>query len=495
LLSPGARDLPALVPTAPGKDEYIVFITDDRQIKECARCTSYAAIPRTTLQDIALNLYGPKTTGQLNPAHISSFTFSDLADYSVRTATVNSVTISATTSAAGPAVTSTVPLVTPTAVAEPPQIQTAIDGADLIVISMLDLNPAYKSSKSLRDFMAQRADALRDKRVVVFAFGAPYYLDTTEISKLTAYFGVYSRTAAAQEAAVRALFGEIPPQGFSPVSITALRYSLLVQTAPDPTQVILLTAGDVITTTAPPGSLEMKIGDKLKLRAGPVYDQNGNIVPDGTQILFVLAYPAEHVEQQQPAVSTHDGIAETTVVIERKGTLEIRAQADPALTSYVIRVNIGDNAASIETIKPTALPTITPEPSPTATDKPTVVVTSIPTPTTLPPGPAPGTRTNLGGFVVTALALIVIVLAALLTLNSARRLTVSIRWRVVLFSWSAGWIGYVLYATGLPGTNQMAANLGWYGSVVIATVISLAVLVIGLVVSLRAEEQSTGPAR
>ena len=59
LLSPSAHDLPTLVPASPTKDESIVFITDDRQIKECTLCLSYPAIPRTALQDIALNLYGP----------------------------------------------------------------------------------------------------------------------------------------------------------------------------------------------------------------------------------------------------------------------------------------------------------------------------------------------------------------------------------------------------------------------------------------------------
>jgi beta-N-acetylhexosaminidase len=498
LLSPSARDLPALVPAAPGKDESIVFITDDRQIKECVRCNSYPAIPRTALQDIALNLYGPKTTGQLNPSRVSSFTFSDLADYTTRAAPPPSVTLVTT------ATTATDTLVTPSASAtatlaftptiESPRVQSAIDNADLIVIAMLDFNPAAKSPRIFRDFLAQRADALRDKRVVVFAFGAPYYLDTTEISKLTAYFGVYSRMPPYLEAAVRALFGEFAPAGASPVSISVLNYSLLTQTAPDPNQIIPLSAGDPMSTTqASEGSLEMKLGDKLRLRAGPVYDRNGHLVPDGTQIQFVLAYPTERVEQQQPAVSTRDGVAETTVLIERKGTMEIRAVADPALTSYVVRVNIGDNAASIETIRPTAQPTHTPEPTATATDKPTTAPTIEPTPPAAVQTQPPVIRSSLGGFVVTLLALVVIALAAILTLNGSRRVSPSMRWRVVLLSWSSGWIAYVLYATGVPGMAEMAGVLGWYGSVLLATIIALIVLLIGLVVVMRAEEQPANP--
>ncbi|MDW8409046.1 MAG: hypothetical protein RMN25_14825, partial [Anaerolineae bacterium] len=194
-----------------------------------------------------------------------------------------------------------------------------------------------------------------------------------------AYFAVYSRTPAFLEAAIRVLFGELPPAGALPVSITALNYSLLVQTSPDPNQVIPLTAGNVITRgQATPGPLELKVGNSLQLRAGPIYDRNGHIVPDGTPVQFVLAYPVERVEQQQAPVSTRGGVAETTVVIERKGQLEIRAIAEPAQSSYVIKVNIGDDASSIETIRPTPMPTPTPEPTATPTPEPTVVPTVSP---------------------------------------------------------------------------------------------------------------------
>ena len=492
LLSPSARDLPALVPASPTKDESIVFITDDRQIKECTKCPSYPAISSTALQDIALDLYGPKTTGQLSPLHVSSFTFSDLAEYITHTLSVLSTTVDVSNTT--PAATGSETVVTPTATSEPLRVQSAIDNADLIVIAMLDLNPSVKSTRTFRDFLSQRADALRDKRVVLFAFGAPYYLDTTDISKLTAYFGIYSRMPPFLEAAVRALFGELPPNGMSPVSIKALNYSLLTQTAPDPNQVIPLTAGDTLTDTQDStASLEMKIGDKLKLHAGPVYDLNGHIVPDGTPIQFVLAYPAERVDQQQPAVSTRDGVAETTVVIERKGTLEIRAQADPAMTSYVIRINIGDNAASIETIKPTAQPTITPEPTATPTDRPIATATGTTTPSNTSQNTTKVVQSTLGGFVITALALLVIALVSVLMLNGNRRVSVSMRWRVVLLSWSAGWIAYVVYATGAPGAVQLASIMGWYGSVLLATVISLIVLLIGLVIAMRAEERPANP--
>ncbi|HEY3289808.1 MAG TPA: hypothetical protein VGK87_06750, partial [Anaerolineae bacterium] len=493
LLSPSAHDLTALVPAAPGKDENFVFITDDTQLRDCTRCPSYPAIGRTDLQDIALNLYGPKTTGQINPQRVSSFTFSDLANYNARQTVEPTPTVGITLTIT--AVTPTATTVSATLATQPHAIQKAIDSADLVVIAMLDMNADSKSTRIFRDFLSQRADALRDKRVVVFAFGAPYYLDTTEISKLTAYYGIYSRMPVFLEGAVRALFGEFPPEGASPVSINALNYTLLAQTAPDQQQVIPLVASNPLSSTqSAVSSLEVKIGDKLKLRAGPVVDRNGHLVPDGTQVLFVLAFPTERVEQQQPAVSTRDGIAETTVVIERKGTMEIRAQADPALTSYVIRVNIGDNAASIETIKPTVQPTPTTEPSPTVTDRPTVPATLATTPTPAVISQQALERANLGGFVITLLVLMVIALVAILTLNATGRLRPGLRWRVVLVSWSAGWITYVLYATGVPGTNRVAQALGWYGSVVLAVTVAIFALVASIAILLRFEQQSGRPA-
>ena len=97
-------------------------------------------------------------------------------------------------------------------------------------------------SAALRDFLAQRSDSLRDKRLVALSFSAPYYLDTTEISKLTAYFGVYGHTAPFLEAAVRALFREFTPTGAPPVSVSGINYDLIRQLEPAGGQIIELGA-------------------------------------------------------------------------------------------------------------------------------------------------------------------------------------------------------------------------------------------------------------
>lgn len=479
LLSPSARELPALLPAPPSKDDSIVFITDDRQLRDCTRCAAYPAIGRTALQDIALNLYGPRTTGQINPLRVSSLGFSDLADFT-RTNTQTTPT--------GVAITPTL-VATPTAsdasgiTRTVPTTRTPnpIEQANWIVISLIDLNPALKSNQILRDFLAQRADLLREKRVIVFSFGPPYLLDTTEISKITAYYGVYSRTPVSLEMAVRVLFGEFPTIGNSPVSVAALNYSLLVQTAPEPTQVIPLAAGENVTNTqGTPAPLDLKIGDKLKLRAGPILDRNGHTVPDGTPVQFILSYPTERVDLSPIGSSTRNGFAETVVTIERKGNLVVRSQSDQAFTSFTLRVNIGETSTQIETIRPTLAPSPSPLPIPTTTARATESPTAVVTPT--PPPVTRVVRANLTSFLVTVLGMAVLGASAYWLSLKSRRLRATNRVRAILWGWTLGWLTYIVVAMGVPGTNQMAVNFGWVGGVLLALVASSVTIFIAFVI-------------
>ncbi len=74
--------------------------------------------------------------------------------------------------------------------------------------------------------------------MIVFAFSAPYYFDATDISKITAYYGMYSKVPAALDVAASVFFHEITPGGASPVTITGTGYDLIQVTAPDPNQII-----------------------------------------------------------------------------------------------------------------------------------------------------------------------------------------------------------------------------------------------------------------
>lgn len=483
LLSPSIRDLAATIPSAPSKEDGIVFITDDRALRDCAKCAAYPAISKTALQDIVVRLYGPRATGQVNPARLSSFSFADLAEYGAKSSAA--ITATPTAKAITPAleVTPANPI-TPTETASATlRIQTAIDNARWVIIGVIDLDPAQKGAAIFRSFLAQRADALRDKRVIVYALGAPYQLDLTEISKMTAYVGVFSSSPPSLEAAMKSLFGEFGYAGASPVSIPALNYALTEQTAPDPARDIPLLASDTLTRTiaGTPASgtatpLNLKVGDRLKLRAGPILDRNGRIVPDNTPVQFSFSYPSERVEQPPALALTKDGYAETTTTIDRKGSLFIRASADRATRSYIVRVDIGDTTASIETLRPTPLPTITIEP----TLSPTILrptLTSVNTPTPTPETPPRPPRASVIGFLLTLIGLLGMGSGLALFLRArGMAFGADILLRMMVLAWTAGWLAYALSALGVFGPAPLGANPAWLGGWLMALLVCAATL-------------------
>jgi beta-N-acetylhexosaminidase len=445
----------------PGRNDTILFFTDDRLIQECARCEAYPAIPPTALRDIAVELYGPQKTDQLAPERALAFSMHELKDFNISVSSAVSATPEILDTAATPEVTATPAFDINTAL----RVRDAISQSTWIVFGMLDLNPDVPTARAFRDFLANQADVLTDKRVIVFAFGAPYYLDPTEVSNITAYYGVYSRMPSALDAATRVLFGELTPMGQSPVSIDGTQYLLSERTRPDPTQRITLSALDALTAT-------YKIGDKIEVIAGPILDRNGFIVPDNTEVEFILTYPNEGVTQPQEPVLTRDGLARILLTIERQAVLNITAKADETEDSDTIRINAAETV-SIERIQPTTAPTVTPLPSP----MPTLVPTPIPAPPQ--PEPPPIVRTTLGGFVFTLLILLGVGVATFVVLSGFRQVETNLRLRGVLSTWICGWLGYVLYAFGAPGTGRLGGAFGWVGGPMLAGVIAL--LTFGLV--------------
>ena len=175
LIYPGREELAERLPAGPLADEPIVIFSDARNVRECEACPPAPLIPVQAVEEIILRLYGPAATGQIVPEQIRSFSFLDL--YRSLTA--------------------------PSAGGDP--VSGAIVEARWLIFLHLDMaSDEYPESTALQLFLARRSESLRDKRPVVFAASAPYYLDTTEISKLTAYFGLYGRTQPFLEAAVLA---------------------------------------------------------------------------------------------------------------------------------------------------------------------------------------------------------------------------------------------------------------------------------------------------
>jgi len=399
LLSPPSPDL---VPSPPTIDDNIVIFTDSRSGQPCSTCASESYIDPLILQETLVRLYGPDATGQIIPWRITSFTFDQLDEY-----------LSAPTPLPTPAPTGEGEI-TPTPTL-PDSIESALQNGDWIIFAML--NPAADPPQSgvVRRFLAERADALRGPHLIVLAYDAPYYLDATEISKLSGYYVAYSRITPFIEASVRAMFGEFAPAGFSPVSVTGINYDLAIRTSPASGQTITLhyekisePPGEEQLTPGPTEESQPTVepteegqptpepilaeGDKLRLRTAVIVDHNGHPVPDGTPVQFIFTYPQEGLERSE-TTTTRAGMAETTVTLDRTGQLDISVQADPVPRAVALQITIQEGGpAIIVPITPTPRPT-TPRPTPTVTVGPEPEVEDTPQPT-LVPGNGELTRTT-----------------------------------------------------------------------------------------------------
>jgi beta-N-acetylhexosaminidase len=265
--------------------------------------------------------------------------------------------------------------------------------ADWVVFGMMNQSADRPESLALRRLLTENPDLIRNKRVIVFAFNAPYYLDATDISKLTAYYGLYSKSLPFAEIAARVLFQELTPSGSLPVSVAGVGYDLIQVTTPDPDQVINL----MLDLPEPPPSTKTKtpiptpvptykVGDTIPLKTGVIIDNNKHQVPDGTPVRFLFTTGGESGLAQSIDTVTQNGVAHTGYRIERPGLLEIKVTSDPAMQSSSLRLDItGTESAAVTAIVPTTLPSETPTVTPTLTQTPTVTPVIIPP---LPPQPS-----------------------------------------------------------------------------------------------------------
>jgi beta-N-acetylhexosaminidase len=366
LISPDPSELSSVLPRPPELRERIVFITDVRSSRQCTICAEQTAMPADALENSVLRLYGPLTGGQISRNRLSSYTMGDLLKV-MAGALPNT---------------------------EPPQLASDLKLADWVVFSVLNVQSDSPESQALRKLLSEQPELIRNKKVIVFAFNAPYYLDATDISKLTAYYALYSKTPPFIDVAARILFQELAPTGTLPVSVPGIGYDLITATSPDPTQVIPLmldtpetpqsekTPSKATTTVTPTPVPLFKVGDTLPLRTGMIYDHNRNPVPDGTVVRFLFIAGGDTSTTQQIETVTTQGVAHASYRIQNPGLMEIRVVSDPASTSEILRLNIlPGQASAITEIAPTTQITVT------ATPTETVTVTPSATPTPVPPPP------------------------------------------------------------------------------------------------------------
>jgi len=360
LIAPSQEFLSGLLPQPPALAEYITVFTDTRSLRQCSNCGSLNNLSTNAFASTLTELYGSQGSRQLSESRISSYSFVQLTEI------LDKVT-------------------------EPsdPNMADNLRRSKWVIFNFQGIDSSLPQTYALRRLLAERVDLLQNKNVIVFTYGEPYYLDSTEIAKLTAYYALYDKSQAALDIAARVLMQEAQPVGSLPVSLSTVGYDLGQQTAPASSQIIpiaLLTAS--MTGTALPITPEttesssvtpvplFRMGETVSVQAGPLLDKNGHVVPDGTVVRFTIRLAGEDLIIAQPEATTQEGLATIDYRIDRDGIFEVTAASEPALVSGTLVLNTQGGLAQV--IMPTATPTL--QPSPTISVSPTQTPELNPTP-------------------------------------------------------------------------------------------------------------------
>jgi len=334
LVSPTAQELNADLPNPPQSGEKLVIISNVIPQLQCSTCPDQSIFLAAQLKDAILRLYGPGAGELVQENQVSAYSFANLQGLLDG---VNNVD----------------------------NFYANLDEADWIVIAFTELKTNSAESLLFQRLFSEKPDLTRNKRVVGFAFNAPYYPDATDISKFTAYYAVYSKTPEFIEIAARVLFRELKPIGILPVSVSSIGYDLITATTPDPNQVIPLMVvssseaeseiDSAATSLGQP--LIINAGDNIFIQTGVIHDHNGNPVPDGTVARFIIDSQASSGLVEQMEAQTEEGVARTNFRIPESGLIELSVTADPATVSQILRIEITGTGGKVTSIDPTFSPT------------------------------------------------------------------------------------------------------------------------------------------
>lgn len=481
------------LPQPPQSDEQILIITDSRIVKECESCVAQAVGP-DTLKDKIVELYGTEGRGLLQEEQVVSIGFSDLTEYFDKKAEAAALNAEQEDGETGDAVP------TPTAEPEPeiePEVATdgdsadslsetsgdeterlrrteqRFDDADWIIFVMLDIVAEEPRSNAVKRFLGTDGELLRDadKNVVVLALNAPYFLDATEVSQLSAYFGVNSSTEIFIENAVSGLFQSETPRGAPVYNVPGTIYTnLFDRLKPNPELGIPLQLfiNEELAGQVPPVDDEEEVetifvqnGQALRLQAGPILDKNGHIVPDGTSVEFqAVSDSGESILIAEP-VFTRNGQASRTVQFTRGGQIEIAAVSDLASSEQLeIFVETGEQIVS------------TPETGAGSTEGAVSTETPVESPpeaTVSPPVPGDSQLVRSPNiFTLTVALLTILVMLSLLLILQIRVLPRPYLVQNMLWAMIVGLFAYIMYSAYLLYTQtEMTMQVSLFGTAIV----------------------------
>ncbi len=420
LISPDIKDLGTVFPFPPALEEHIIFITDTQTSTPCETCEEEIHLSATALPEALLRLYGGENSEQIDENNLSAYSFDDF----LSTLTSEEDTL----------------------------FESSLRQSDWVVISLTSL----ENISTLRQLLTENQTLLREKKILLFSFTAPYALDATDISKLTAYYGLYSYASPFIDVAARLIFKELTPVGAAPVSISGIGYELDTVTQPTAEQLLTLnldqpqeapsTPQADSATLAPTAIPMFEVGDTLAVRTGAILDHNGNLVPDGTAVTFSLTIGNESDTPQFIRTQTSGGIARADFQLSQTGLLDIRVSSGEATVSEILRLDISDEGVAVAvTIIPPAVTEV-----PTATS--TLTPTHTPETSLYVEEGKPRIRTWFIAFLLWALG-------AWITFIAGKQ-TESTRWglRWALSTLLGGMLAYNYLTLGLPGTEVIIEN-------------------------------------
>lgn len=510
LLYPDVENLSDVIAAPPQANDQLLIFSDSRLFSECEGCIAETALGPEELKSIITRLYGSElgATGQIDPARVYGRSFVelgallDMADANAGLRATNTITdIGATQPLTDAQIVSTPvndaladdgSVSTEDLLTANERLQRLINESNWIIFAMLDVDPSNKSgSDVVKRFLRQQSEQLGNKQVIVLALNAPYFLDATEISKLTAYFGVYSKTQPFLESAIRAIFRSATVPGAPPVSVPGTRFNnLSAQLQPDPLNPLHLriyvgeTELTLPTNTEEPAPL-LQVGDPLRLEVSHVLDHNGHPVPDGVKVEFQLVYEGRDMTIPAEPTFVRNGSATQTVMVEQPGRLLLSASAGAAKTAAPVTVRIQDLAVATNATVPLTTTLVNgSEGTGTGTITATLPVTQTGMST------LPGESDPANGHGVNVTTLVIAFLTILVTLSLLLILQIRILPRAMLVQnmlWATifGLSAYILYGLHiLPGIVFLQDSLRVWGA---AVVVFISMLLPLLWLQLRAE--------